>query len=291
MKRMKCPNQVKLVLMTACFSCLSFFGTLARAADGTANGGGGHDAGVEFEAAFEVAMANCQKNFPDLYTRLQAAGVTADKGVMVIAVDKYLPITINGITQNSAATNDPDHGVILVNTPLWNEITDEHAREGLALHEFASLKHLESTGQYPYSSIYLAKFGLNVNVWQSNADEKSIENEVPRVMKALNAEGAQAWPSETYNQAPDECIQDSPLVLGIRVVQGYHKLHYGELVFPSINQFFDWATPCECYVNVRLWYGMPATKRWIDDGSWLSPKCTARSVLADKAYMSHNPRP
>jgi hypothetical protein len=105
---------------------------------------------------------------------------------MVITVDTKLEVSENGVKQSSVAENFPERKLILINRSRWSEIKNERVKEGIALHEFASLKGLESTGRYSESAKYLAIFGLSVDsMTRSDLDEIRLSAETEKVPVSL----------------------------------------------------------------------------------------------------------
>jgi hypothetical protein len=259
--------------------------------EGPSGSGGGDDAAIALEHAFTAAMANMQKYFPALYQELTAAGVGSDKNTLVMTVDQPLIEERDGIQQDSVSSNYPERNLILVNRARWNAISDGRVKEGLALHEYASLKRLENTGLYTYSSQYLAKFGLSIDAFtKSDLLNLRIEKEIPRVAKAFNYENGFVF------HDPDVCIKDidnfrTPGAL----VDAYQKLNYGDIRGFNTAQFSDWMhTDCSCSYNAAppglLWQNgvwFPQQTAWTTDG--VSLRCVARAIVFAEDFHRQHP--
>jgi hypothetical protein len=117
-------------------------------------------------SAFGVAVEikDQAANFPelagiDLLAVAQSASVTVSDAPLLAK----LP---DGTSQESIALNFPTSGRIKVNRARWEHLSNEFVRRGIALHELLGLKGIESTGNYPYSSRYLATHGYDINVFK-----------------------------------------------------------------------------------------------------------------------------
>jgi hypothetical protein len=138
---------------------IAFAGITAQAQDKIGNGG--DETALEFNQAFSTAIRNINDKLPDLAKFINTSKLNeVIAKATVLTTDGQLPVSLNGTPQSSIATNDPKIQQILIQRARWNELGDSHIKEALALHEVLSLAGLESTGQYPYSGMYLTLFNL-----------------------------------------------------------------------------------------------------------------------------------
>lgn len=125
-------------------------------------GNGGDDVGLEFQSCFTTAVANLKTKSPDLYSLVVTYNFDQVlKTTLFIVVDDTLNVKLKGLVQNSVAINIPEKNEILINRQRWQQITNGHLKEGVALHEVLSLRGLEHTGNYPISAKYVSMEGLS----------------------------------------------------------------------------------------------------------------------------------
>ena len=127
--------------------------------------GGGDDVAIEFQTAFNSAIRSAPKQISqqfsasDLKQRLSVA--------KIVGVSTVLKVTIDGVSQESVATNSRNSQLIEVNRDRWMQIRNWHIKEAIALHEMLSLQGLESSGKYPISSQYLMVSHISSGVIES----------------------------------------------------------------------------------------------------------------------------
>lgn len=143
------------------FFCIVIGLTCAMSrAEGTR--GGGDEVALEFHAAFQQAKQNLLVRQPDLVTSQEWSQLDIKLAeARILVVNRPLLVTLNGVVQESIATNNPVDNTIEINRTRWKAITDNHLKEAVTLHEIRSLLGLESTGHYPVSGRYLALFALS----------------------------------------------------------------------------------------------------------------------------------
>lgn len=151
---MKVKNYFVL-LLSLVFMCLHS----ASASVGTR--GGGSDLGLEFQAAFETSLKNIknQKEFSDL-SSLDFKILLPN--LKIVVVEEILETKIGNSYQESTAVNYPKNQLIKLNKDRWSSIANAALKEGLALHEVLSLVGKEGSGNYQYSALYVAKYGVSV---------------------------------------------------------------------------------------------------------------------------------
>jgi hypothetical protein len=129
-------------------------------AGGVSIRGGANSAGLGLVEAFRVALAEIKANFPDLQAQIADLNLDAlPESTSVIGVPTPLKVPAGEGFQDSVADNDYSSN-IRVNEGRWGETSSDRIRQAIALHEFLCLKKVESTGHYPISSAYLAKFHM-----------------------------------------------------------------------------------------------------------------------------------
>jgi ankyrin repeat protein len=126
--------------------------------EGSSARGGGDPLALEFKATADVALKNLQllkrAPFSDVnFALLQKKIDTAQ----VIITDQSLDVSKDGFTQNSAAENQPENNLIIVNRESYTVLAAT-VQQALALHEFLSLMGIESTGNYPISGKFLSVY-------------------------------------------------------------------------------------------------------------------------------------
>lgn len=125
------------------------------------SGGGGDEMGLDFHQVFGEAVAFLKTNDPKTYKQIEAAGLEKlVQDAEILVLDENLPVDAQGFIQNSAAYNNPELGVVLLNRGRMGSIRKSALRGAIALHEIASLAGLEKTGKYPISGRYAALKGL-----------------------------------------------------------------------------------------------------------------------------------
>ena len=126
---------------------------------GGVNGGGGDDVALEFQQAL-VAAAETAKSQPELMQVLKKNNILGNAAkAHIVIVDDALDVKVRDLIQSSVAVNIPSEQRILINRQRWNGIKDEKIENAIALHEALSLKKLEQTGYYPYTTQYLQLVG------------------------------------------------------------------------------------------------------------------------------------
>jgi hypothetical protein len=155
------------------FLVLLLFPFLAQATErggGDEGPHGGDEVALEFLQAFSSAVGVTKLAAPELYQKIQSAGLPLlPKLENIIVVEVPLPVQKDGYTQESVATNDPATGMIVINRARWEKIKNLRLREAVALHEVASLKRLENTGSYTISGAYISLFGISEENLESAA--------------------------------------------------------------------------------------------------------------------------
>lgn len=144
--------------------------SMAQGAFSNGGRGGGDDIALEFQQAL-IASVQESRNHPELNKVFQEKNilkVAAEAKVLI--VDDALDVQVKDLIQNSVAINIPSENKILVNRQRWNAINDSRLRSAIALHEILSLKKLEQTGYYPYSTKYLAMLGGSVATLQASLE-------------------------------------------------------------------------------------------------------------------------
>ncbi len=137
--------------------------------------GGGDNVALEFQQALISAIQE-SKSDPQLnkfFTENNIIG-TASRAKIVV-VDDALDIKVKDLIQNSVAVNIPAEQKILINRQRWTEVQERRIRNAIALHEVLSLKKIEQTGFYPYSSKYLALVGSSVNSFTTALEVNRLE--------------------------------------------------------------------------------------------------------------------
>ncbi|RZA09913.1 MAG: hypothetical protein EOP11_00120 [Proteobacteria bacterium] len=135
--------------MMLCLSLL--FSALSLAADPVV---------ADFEAAFARAESAILSEMPDLQNEIPLSRLSELlRSARIEGTEEVLLVTAGEGEQESVAVNEPANRFILINRARWAAIASEHVKEAVALHEALSLAGLESTGAYPFSARYLAKFG------------------------------------------------------------------------------------------------------------------------------------
>ncbi|MGZ3694296.1 MAG: hypothetical protein ACXWQO_08935 [Bdellovibrionota bacterium] len=128
-------------------------------------GNGGDEVALDFLKSATSALEEIHRSSPDLDKLLAPSDLeTVARAAQVVVTDTPLMVDLDGVTQESTAVNQPDKNLILINRARWNKISNPELKRGIALHEVASLKGLESTGNYPLSSAYVSKHGSNSNI-------------------------------------------------------------------------------------------------------------------------------
>src|SRR4051794_32100611 len=91
-------------------------------------GNGGDETGVEFEQAYEKALAFLKSDLPKLYKQLDqescAGHLTTSSKPKVIGVAEKLELAGDGFIQSGVALNFPSSQTILVNRARWKAIAD-----------------------------------------------------------------------------------------------------------------------------------------------------------------------
>ncbi|OYZ21209.1 MAG: hypothetical protein B7Y39_09735 [Bdellovibrio sp. 28-41-41] len=159
--------------------------------------GGGDEVALEFQRAFAVALRKLKNEQPQVFQKFSIEKLEKRaSSINVIVVDDALNISVKEIIQNSIATNARSTNTILINRTRWNAISDDWLKEGIALHEIASLEGLEQTGYYPISSIYVSLMGGSSNSLEANLSVNTLKQIV-----ALNP---QASPKEILKKLFEE---------------------------------------------------------------------------------------
>jgi len=114
----------------------------------------------EFRAAFASAQAKIEASLPELSADLNNLNLNElAEAAAIESTDEILVVAAGEGTQESVAVNEPSARRVLINRARWAAVPSALTKEAVALHEILSLAGAESTGAYPYSSRYLAKFG------------------------------------------------------------------------------------------------------------------------------------
>lgn len=123
--------------------------------------GGGDEVALEFLAEVNGVLQEIRERHPDLAPLvINLKPPTRDQ---ILVSEEPLTIPIPGGVQDSIAVNEPHSGRIWVNRARWASVRSAPLRRAISLHEVASLRGLEGTGEYPISSAYLAKHLQNVD--------------------------------------------------------------------------------------------------------------------------------
>ena len=270
------------------------------AREGT-EGHGGNDTGLEFSLSFTLAVKETKTADPALYADIKKAKLEEVSAVAkVIAVDceagKPCPVnytvTLNGVEQESVAINDPKIKVIFVNGVKWRQISNVHIREGIALHEVASLAGLEDTGMYSLSVRILSRYDLIPEALTDLASPAVLRmkineaDETQRVVNALN---------QRFCSSPSPCFHSGNPVPAFLFAQfGVGTIMenaYVELGYSTEAQARHWSG----YVKIHLGetaectYPAPADPfSFFDGGSsspraLLTPACIAKAIVKAKA--------
>jgi hypothetical protein len=129
------------------------------AGHGPGDGGGGDEVGLDFEASLHSAVEIIQVSGRTEFAPLSRLDWTKmEKNLKVLAVDKKLYATVDGVKQESVALNYPAAQMVEINRKRWKALHDPRIKEGISLHEALSVAGLESSGEYPYSGLYLSIF-------------------------------------------------------------------------------------------------------------------------------------
>lgn len=131
------------------------FPALASAqVQGRETGNAGHPMAIAFQTRALEAIAHVRSHaerFPEL------AGVDLLKilsGAELIVVDKPIPVTKNGITQNVPLESSSNPNRVKIYGQGWSDIKDWRVEQKLALHELNILAGIEETGIYKIEAKY-----------------------------------------------------------------------------------------------------------------------------------------
>ncbi|MGZ3695673.1 MAG: hypothetical protein ACXWQO_16295 [Bdellovibrionota bacterium] len=150
-----------IALFLASLALLPSFAQASERGGGDEGPHGGDEVALEFFQALASSVTVAKLASPELYQKIIAAGLPGlVKLENILVVEVPLPVQKDGYTQESAATNDPASGKILINRTRWQSIKNLRLREAVALHEAASLKRIEDTGRYTFSREYISLFGM-----------------------------------------------------------------------------------------------------------------------------------
>jgi len=157
---------MKYLLIVGALSLLTFQSvSFATSNEGR---GGGDGIALEFQQALLSAVQE-SRSHPELFKVLTDYKIVETAArAQIIVVDDALDIMIKDLVQNSVAVNIPTEQKILINRKRWRDIQDSHILSAIALHEVLSLKKLEQTGYYPYSTKYLSLVGGSPSVLESS---------------------------------------------------------------------------------------------------------------------------
>lgn len=143
--------------------CALLISSGAVAADrvfGPGDSGGGDEVGLEFHSSFQSSLEIIRVSGWREFDQLQRIDwAKALKGIKILTTDRKLFVTSDGVKQEVVALNTPSKKMVEVSRARWKALASPRKKEGIALHEILSLIGLERTGFYPYSGLFLAKFG------------------------------------------------------------------------------------------------------------------------------------
>lgn len=147
---------------------------MADGSSGSSVRGGGDEVGIEFQQVMATALKEAgNMGLPVDMPQLEQIAAQAK----VLVVDTPLFVESAGLRQDSIAVNDRSDQTIQINRSRWKMIQSRSMKEGIALHELLSLAGLESTGQYPFTSRYMASFGLKASRFGVDWQEASLRAE------------------------------------------------------------------------------------------------------------------
>ncbi|OFZ29255.1 MAG: hypothetical protein A2622_07495 [Bdellovibrionales bacterium RIFCSPHIGHO2_01_FULL_40_29] len=128
-------------------------------------GGGGDEVGVDFEMSLYSGLKRLEFTDPNSFIKMNYLGLNKllKKVKFIVVEDDLKVIATKDTLQNSVAVNDRKTKVIYIQRARWAAITDTNLKEGIAIHEIASLLGIERTGAYKISAKYIAEAGFPFN--------------------------------------------------------------------------------------------------------------------------------
>jgi hypothetical protein len=152
---------MKIIALAALL--VSVFNSQAYA--GKEAGNGGDEVALDFLRAAAAALEDIHSSQPALDRQLAPLNlVSVAESARVIVTNTPLKVDLDGVSQESIAVNLAAKNLIVINRLRWKQLTSEVLKRGIALHEVASLKGLESTGNYPFSAQYVSQYGTLPNI-------------------------------------------------------------------------------------------------------------------------------
>lgn len=167
---------------------------------------GGDEVGLEFLALMKTAVGDAAAD-SGLRARFERAGLGAKlSAVKVVTTDQPLIVEAFGIRQESVAVNEAGKALIQVNRGRWKAISSESLKKAIALHEALSLVGLESTGSYPISGNYAARFGFSEDAILSGDALRKSEARFEAALAAFDAAEVLQTPHQFVGAHTGECL-------------------------------------------------------------------------------------
>lgn len=180
-------------------------GTISSALRGGTSGvgGGGDEIALEFQQYAAQALKDIQSQ-PEAfqkYSLKEISSILSD--IQIVVVDESLDVETNELIQNSVAVNIPDKNLIFVNRARWKAVEDVRMKKAISLHELLSLKKIEQTGYYPFSSKYLNSLGVSSKALVSSLQVNRL--------RQIQAQNPAIKAGDVLKQVYDEAREDVSL--------------------------------------------------------------------------------